>query len=170
MISKHYVNENGNPVIAETFEKCHLLSELPVVPTRRSIGRATGHDDQLPAGEDREWADSGSQERKRSPSRLGNYGDPAQQRDAANLWKRRCADAACGDRESGLMIGLPAGTRIWIAAGVTDPRRGFDRCAATIQKWRCETNLARIDLPRKVGLGILRTWLLLAQRFLISAS
>lgn len=24
------------------------------------------------------------------------------------------------------MIGLPAGTRVWLAAGVTDMRKGFD--------------------------------------------
>ena len=31
------------------------------------------------------------------------------------------------------MIGLPHGTRIWLAAGVTDMRRGFDGLAATVQ-------------------------------------
>ena len=31
------------------------------------------------------------------------------------------------------MIGLPTGTRIWIAAGVTDMRRGFDGLSAQIQ-------------------------------------
>jgi transposase len=31
------------------------------------------------------------------------------------------------------MIGLPAGTRIWIAAGVTDMRSGFNGLAAKIQ-------------------------------------
>jgi transposase len=31
------------------------------------------------------------------------------------------------------MIGLPAGTRIWIACGVTDLRNGFDGLAALIQ-------------------------------------
>lgn len=31
------------------------------------------------------------------------------------------------------MIGLPAGTRIWIAAGVTDMRCGFNSLAAKIQ-------------------------------------
>ncbi len=28
------------------------------------------------------------------------------------------------------MIGLPAGTRIWLAAGATDMRRGFDGLSA----------------------------------------
>jgi transposase len=31
------------------------------------------------------------------------------------------------------MFGLPSGTRIWLAAGVTDMRRGFDGLAATVQ-------------------------------------
>ena len=31
------------------------------------------------------------------------------------------------------MIGLPAGTQVWIAAGVTDMRRGFDGLAGIVQ-------------------------------------
>ena len=31
------------------------------------------------------------------------------------------------------MIALPAGTRIWLAAGVTDMRKGFDGLAAIAQ-------------------------------------
>lgn len=31
------------------------------------------------------------------------------------------------------MIGLPAGTRIWLVAGVTDMRRGMDGLAAMVQ-------------------------------------
>lgn len=31
------------------------------------------------------------------------------------------------------MIGLPAGTHVWIAAGVTDMRKGFDGLAAIAQ-------------------------------------
>jgi len=31
------------------------------------------------------------------------------------------------------MIGLPAGTRIWLAAGITDMRKGFDGLAALVQ-------------------------------------
>jgi transposase len=32
------------------------------------------------------------------------------------------------------MIGLPAGTRIWLAAGITDMRAGMNGLAA--RKWR----------------------------------
>ena len=31
------------------------------------------------------------------------------------------------------MIGLPAGTRVWLAAGTTDMRKGFDSLAAQAQ-------------------------------------
>ena len=31
------------------------------------------------------------------------------------------------------MITLPAGTRIWLAAGVTDMRKGFDGLSALVQ-------------------------------------
>ena len=31
------------------------------------------------------------------------------------------------------MIGLPAGTLVWLAAGVTDMRKGFDGLAALVQ-------------------------------------
>ena len=32
------------------------------------------------------------------------------------------------------MIGLPAGTRVWLAAGLTDMRRGFDGLAARVRQ------------------------------------
>ena len=32
------------------------------------------------------------------------------------------------------MIGLPAGTRVWLVAGITDMRRGFDGLAAIVQE------------------------------------
>ena len=31
------------------------------------------------------------------------------------------------------MIGLPSGTRVWLAAGITDMRRGFDGLATLVQ-------------------------------------
>ena len=31
------------------------------------------------------------------------------------------------------MIGLPAGTKVWLACGVTDMRKGFDGLAALVQ-------------------------------------
>jgi hypothetical protein len=38
-----------------------------------------------------------------------------------------------GDREFAPMIGLPAGTRIWIVAGVTDLLRGFVGLSGVVQ-------------------------------------
>ena len=32
------------------------------------------------------------------------------------------------------MIGLPSGTRVWLAAGMTDMRRGFDDMAAALKQ------------------------------------
>jgi transposase len=32
------------------------------------------------------------------------------------------------------MIGLPSGTRVWLAAGVTDMRKGFDGLSAQVQE------------------------------------
>jgi len=40
------------------------------------------------------------------------------------------------------MIGLPMGTRIWLAAGVTDMRRGFDGLAALVQTTLAENPFA----------------------------
>lgn len=34
------------------------------------------------------------------------------------------------------MIGLPIGTQVWIATGVTDMRRGFDGLAASLKRIR----------------------------------
>jgi transposase len=36
------------------------------------------------------------------------------------------------------MIGLPTGTRIWLAAGITDMRRGMDGLAALVQSTLAE--------------------------------
>jgi transposase len=40
------------------------------------------------------------------------------------------------------MISLPVGTRIWVAAGVTDMRRGFDGLAALVQTTLAENPFA----------------------------
>jgi hypothetical protein len=41
-------------------------------------------------------------------------------------------DTAAGDRTAA-MNGLPAGTRVWLSAGATDMRKGFDSLAAQAQ-------------------------------------
>ena len=46
----------------------------------------------------------------------------------------RCRGAAGGALGAGLaMIALPTGTRVWVAAGVTDMRKGMDGLAALVQ-------------------------------------
>jgi hypothetical protein len=44
----------------------------------------------------------------------------------------RAEDASAGHRAAA-MIGLPAGTRIWLSAGATDMRKGFDSLAVQAQ-------------------------------------
>ena len=47
--------------------------------------------------------------------------------------RRRSGAVEVDPGESAQVIQLPAGTRIWIAAGVTDMRRGFDGLSAQVQ-------------------------------------
>src|SRR5882762_5060745 len=60
-------------------------------------------------------------------------GDKAFERNTSHRRGRGRGDAACGSRVSSGMIGLAAGTRIWIAAGVTDLRRGFTGLSGMVQ-------------------------------------
>ena len=46
------------------------------------------------------------------------------------------------------MISLPSGTRIWLAAGMTDMRRGFDGLASIVQeKLAAETTQPAGSMP-----------------------
>ena len=45
----------------------------------------------------------------------------------------RCSDIGAGAAPPASMIGLPAGTQIWIAAGVTDMRCGFQGLSAKVE-------------------------------------
>src|SRR6202051_1753019 len=60
-------------------------------------------------------------------------GDQAQQGEDSHSRKRGRGGVAYGHREFAGMIGLPTGTRIWIAAGVTDLRRGFTGLSGMVQ-------------------------------------
>src|SRR4051812_26940365 len=61
------------------------------------------------------------------------YRDRAWQRRAGGGSRRGPAtDTAPGDRAAAV-IGLPAGTRVWLAAGATDMRKGFDGLAMQAQ-------------------------------------
>jgi hypothetical protein len=50
-----------------------------------------------------------------------------------NSWRARSGDAGAGIAGVASVIGLPAGTRIWLAAGVTDLRSGFNGLAAKVK-------------------------------------
>jgi transposase len=75
----------------------------------------------------------GDREKERTDSALGKHGDSAFERGCSHSRERGRGDAACGNRVFGLMIGLSAGTQIWIAAGVTDLRRGFTGLSGMVQ-------------------------------------
>src|ERR1700704_313343 len=62
-------------------------------------------------------------------------GDGNQTAEGANSCYGQCGSRSTA-RRAGVfarMIGLPAGTRIWIAAGVTDLRRGFTVLSGMVQ-------------------------------------
>jgi hypothetical protein len=50
------------------------------------------------------------------------------------------------------MIGLPAATRVWRPAGVTDMRKGFDSLAVNARKPPLERRLSSDGLARSVKL------------------
>src|SRR5215203_5479732 len=63
----------------------------------------------------------------------GHHRDRVWQRGAGKPARRgRAGGASPGDRAAA-MIGLAPGTRVWLAAGVTDMRKGFDSLAAQAQ-------------------------------------
>jgi transposase len=47
------------------------------------------------------------------------------------------------------MIGLPAGTKVWLVAGVTDMRRGFDGLASNVQS-KCKRSANPILNPLRL--------------------
>jgi transposase len=49
------------------------------------------------------------------------------------------------------MIGLPAGSRIWLAAGITDMRRGMDGLASLVQTALQEDPFAVISSSSVAG-------------------
>jgi transposase len=55
------------------------------------------------------------------------------QRAGANRMPCGRSHVACGPGDPVAVIALPSGTRIWIAEGVTDMRRGFDGLSAQVQ-------------------------------------
>ena len=56
-----------------------------------------------------------------------------------NYWSGRRADGdgadeGAGEGQAAAMIPVPSGARVWLAAGHTDMRRGFDGLALLVQE------------------------------------
>ena len=56
----------------------------------------------------------------------------AKRRQAAREWQDQYGHVAAGGGGTARMIAPPPGVRIWLAAGATDTRRGFDGLAALV--------------------------------------
>jgi len=110
-------------------------SDLPVAQevSRRPTGKPDGGE--TPSRSDHERAAGGSREgcRARATRTAGDHRDGSPEGKAAHRGQGGVVDHACGDRVLALMIGLAAGTRIWIVAGVTDLRRGFVGLSGVVQ-------------------------------------
>src|SRR5436853_5169449 len=93
-----------------------------------AVAESSGRKRRHGAGRDcaggRSAAAAGSRRRHRDRVWLWGTGAPAR--------RGQLQDAAAGDRTAA-MNGLPAGTRVWLAAGTTDMRKGFDSLAAQAQ-------------------------------------
>jgi hypothetical protein len=59
--------------------------------------------------------------------------DPVGPSQSLHSWHALSCDTGAGTARFASMIGLPAGTRAWLAAGVTDMRSGFN---GWLQRWR----------------------------------
>src|SRR5690242_9408148 len=88
-------------------------------------------------GRCREQRDGGG--RDRASGRAAADGSRWRHRDrvwlrctGAPSWGGLLGAASAGDRTAA-MNGLPANTRVWLAAGTTDMRKGFDSLAAQAQ-------------------------------------
>src|SRR5690606_41964991 len=97
-------------------------------PATRSLSRAgDGHDDDAPddsRGEASQRCGAGRSAQRRHRGRADGWTDPRARRG-------RPRGVAQGDRTVA-MIALPTRTRVWIAAGVTDMRKGMDGLAAIV--------------------------------------
>ena len=70
---------------------------------------------------------------KRSGNHSGRDLRRVSQSPSSHRRQSRCSSTTCGAGVSAAMIELPAKTYIWIAAGVTDMRRGFQGLSALVQ-------------------------------------
>src|SRR6202035_4723688 len=91
-------------------------------------GAGSGRSRDNGAGRDRVGAASAP-----SGGTQGGDRDRVRQRRAVKRTRRGGTSGASPGDRAATMIGLPAGTRVWLAAGVTDIRKGFDSLAAQAQ-------------------------------------
>src|SRR5438876_1604273 len=131
-------------VVAETLEpgssvsivaRRHDLNTNQLFKWRREMltkSAACGGDEQ-PDGAGRDRGGAGAPPASSTDRTSGVYRYRVRLRYAGVHPRRgRAEDTAAGDRAVAMM-GLPAGTRIWLAAGVTDMRKGFDSLAVQAQ-------------------------------------
>lgn len=89
-------------------------------------GRCTARSTGQPCGGGDERVDASRGYKRQHSASAWQYFGPDRRR-------ARRDDIASGPRADSPMIGPPANTRIWIAAGVTDMRCGFNSLAAKVQ-------------------------------------
>jgi hypothetical protein len=53
------------------------------------------------------------------------------------------ADQGAGEAQAATMIAFPSGARVWLAAGHTDMRKGFDGLALLVQETRGILSMSR---------------------------
>jgi hypothetical protein len=78
----------------------------------------------------------------------------------ADFWRGRSVDGVGDDRgvdegqAAATMIPVPSGVRVWLAAGHTDMRKGFDGLAVTVQETLRRDRTAGICSCSAAGAGI----------------
>src|SRR5690348_18100665 len=104
------------------------------------------------AGRDRAGAGAPAASSAGGASRV--YRDRVRLRRAGVHQRRsRTENAAAGDRATA-MIGLPAGTRVWLATGATDMRKGFeDRKSTRLNSSHPSISYAAFCLKKKTSLS-----------------
>src|SRR5206468_10496120 len=103
-------------------------------------GSQSATDEPVDAAGEGEYADGARSRRSPCPdasiqAALRCHRDPARERPRhRGAWSDRYEGAGPSDRSSGAsMIALPSNARVWLAAGTTDMRKGFDGLAGLVQ-------------------------------------
>jgi transposase-like protein len=138
MKRRQYSEALKRQIVAETQEPG---SSVSIVARRHDV-----NSNQLFKWRRELFAEGGGRERRDGAGRdragwrsAAADGSRRHHRDRIWLWRTsapsrggQLRDASAGNRTAA-MNGLPAGTRVWLAAGATDMRKGFDSLAAQAQ-------------------------------------